>query len=79
MVTLVSTGNKIFTNISIVKNRRIMDCPALVNIQSSLLPWLHLKPVFLQEARELVVPLSYLGLHKIPVFQDKEVGTRSYP
>jgi len=51
----------------------------MVNIQPSLLPWLHLKPVSLPEAEESAVPLSYSDLHKIPGFQDTEVDTRLYP
>jgi hypothetical protein len=52
---------------------------SMVNIQPSLLPWPHLKPVSLPEAEEPAVPLSYSDLHKIPEFQDKGADTRLYP
>lgn len=72
--------NKIITTNTIEETEELMVVRfSITNIQFSLPPWLHLEPVFLPEAEEPVVPLSYWDLHKIPVFPGKEAGTHLYP
>jgi hypothetical protein len=59
VVALVSKENKIVTTTDIVKKKKLVVQFSIINIQLSLLPWLHLKPAFLPEAEEPVVLLSY--------------------
>jgi len=75
----VSKRNKIVTANSTVGWKRKFWGLSIVNIQPSLLPWLHSKLVSLLEAEEPAVPLSYSVLRKIPEFQDTKAGTRLYP
>jgi len=48
-------------------------------LHSFLPPWPHLGLFSQPKVKEFPAPPSYLNLHKILVFQSKEVGIQEYP